>query len=73
MSVGDFFSGSLFRIIPFYWLTKMCFLIWCIAPIENNGSNVLYFTFRPVFVQIQPVISGYFASIMSHFNGEHED
>ncbi len=74
MSVGDFFSGSLFRIIPFYWLTKMCFLIWCIAPIENNGSNVLYFKFiRPVFVQIQPIISGYFATIMSHFNGEHED
>merc|ERR1712059_228375 len=30
----DFFPG--------YLLTKCAFLVWCMAPIENNGSNLIF-------------------------------
>ena len=32
----------LFFEIPFYWLSKCLFMVWCMAPIENNGSSVIY-------------------------------
>jgi hypothetical protein len=28
--------------VPFYWLTKCLFMIWCMAPMENNGSEIIY-------------------------------
>lgn len=74
MSVADFFSGSLFRIIPFYWLVKMLFLVWCLIPNENNGSKFIYFKIiQPVFLQVRTSIDSYFAGLLSHFIREHED
>ena len=32
----------LFTQVPFYWLSKCLFLVWCMAPIEANGANVIY-------------------------------
>ncbi|XP_064610195.1 receptor expression-enhancing protein 5-like isoform X2 [Liolophura sinensis] len=28
--------------IPFYWLLKCIFLIWCMAPVASNGSQIIY-------------------------------
>ena len=28
--------------VPFYWLTKCIFMVWCMAPIEANGSFIIY-------------------------------
>jgi len=68
VSVGDFFSGRLFRYIPFYWLAKMAFLVWCLVPVENNGTTVVYEkVIRPVFVTVQPIIDNYLNQFASFF------
>merc|ERR1712126_200283 len=42
LSVLDSFADVLLQIIPFYWLAKSVFLAWCFAPIDANGSGVIY-------------------------------
>merc|ERR1712212_579741 len=39
-SVLEFFSDILMGWIPFYWLTKCVFLVWCMSP--ANGSELIY-------------------------------
>jgi len=49
-SVLEFFSDILVGWIPFYWLCKCVFLVWCMAPLANNGSAVIYHrVVRPLF------------------------
>ena len=28
--------------VPGYLIAKCVFLVWCMAPIQNNGSNILF-------------------------------
>ncbi|XP_055708711.1 receptor expression-enhancing protein 5-like isoform X1 [Phlebotomus papatasi] len=52
LSTAEFFSGFLTSFIPFYWLLKCIFLVWCMAPIQQNGSVFLYHRFiRPFFLK----------------------
>uniref|UniRef100_A0A1L8DUI8 Receptor expression-enhancing protein n=3 Tax=Nyssomyia neivai TaxID=330878 RepID=A0A1L8DUI8_9DIPT len=52
LSTVEFFSGFLTNFIPFYWLLKCIFLVWCMAPIDQNGSVFLYHRFiRPYFLK----------------------
>jgi len=39
-SVLEFFSDILMGWVPFYWLTKCVFLIWCMSPLK--GSEKIY-------------------------------
>ncbi|XP_030081414.1 receptor expression-enhancing protein 5 isoform X2 [Drosophila hydei] len=41
-TVIEFFSHLLTNIIPLYWLFKCGFLIWCMLPVDNNGSVIIY-------------------------------
>jgi len=41
-SVAEFFSDILIGWVPFYWLTKCAFLLWCMSPL--NGSKLIYDT-----------------------------
>jgi receptor expression-enhancing protein 5/6 len=41
-SVFEFFSDAICDIIPFYWLMKCVFLLWCMSPL--NGSTLIYQT-----------------------------
>ncbi|XP_068146948.1 receptor expression-enhancing protein 5 isoform X2 [Drosophila tropicalis] len=51
-TVIEFFSGVLTSIIPFYWLLKCAFLIWCMLPMEQNGSVIIYNKLvRPYFLK----------------------
>ncbi|XP_015922024.1 receptor expression-enhancing protein 5 isoform X1 [Parasteatoda tepidariorum] len=51
-SLLEFFSEIILDFVPFYWLLKCLFLVWCFAPISNNGSQFLYHRFiRPVFMK----------------------
>ncbi|XP_001361758.3 receptor expression-enhancing protein 5 isoform X1 [Drosophila pseudoobscura] len=51
-TVIEFFSGVLTHIIPFYWLLKCAFLIWCMLPTEQNGSTIIYHKLvRPYFLK----------------------
>ena len=39
-SVCEFFSDILVGWVPFYWLAKCLFLVWCMSPLD--GSTLLY-------------------------------
>jgi receptor expression-enhancing protein 5/6 len=41
-SVLEYFSGFLVYLIPFYWLLKCVFMVWCMLPGQNNGSEIIY-------------------------------
>jgi len=41
-SVVEYFADFIAGWVPFYWLSKCLFLVWCMAPIEANGANVIY-------------------------------
>jgi len=51
-SVLEFFVDTLVGWVPFYWLTKCTFMIWCMAPIDANGSHIIYTgIIRPFFLK----------------------
>lgn len=53
-SCVEFFSGILTSFIPFYWLLKCVFLVYCMAPIPQNGSVLIYNRIiRPYFLKHQ--------------------
>ncbi|XP_076443724.1 receptor expression-enhancing protein 5-like isoform X2 [Babylonia areolata] len=53
-SLVEFFADILLFWIPFYWLLKCLFLIWCFAPTAWNGSSTLYYRFiRPFILRHQ--------------------
>lgn len=53
-SCVEFFSGVLTSFIPFYWLLKCVFLVFCMAPIPQNGSVIIYNrVIRPYFLKHQ--------------------
>jgi receptor expression-enhancing protein 5/6 len=59
-STIEFFSLYITRIIPFYWLIKCIFFVWCMAPIENNGSVVVYYkVIRPYFLKHESVVDNF--------------
>lgn len=52
MSIIEHFSGILVSLIPFYWLLKCIFLVWCMLPVERNGSFIIYQrVVRPYFLK----------------------
>lgn len=60
LSVVEHFSFFLVNIIPFYWLLKCIFHIWCMVPIENNGSTVMYQkVIKPYFKKYETVADNF--------------
>merc|ERR1712051_654838 len=58
-SVVEYFADFIAGWIPFYWLSKCLFLVWCMAPIEANGANVIYSkVILPFFMEHQGNIDG---------------
>ena len=41
-------------IIPFYHLAKYVFLVWCLAPVKQNGATISY------GLLVKPVVINYF-------------
>merc|ERR1712055_323163 len=53
--------------VPFYWLFKCLFLIWCMVPMEANGANVIYSkVILPFFLEQQDNIDGALARAQDH-------
>ncbi|NWS78072.1 REEP6 protein, partial [Crotophaga sulcirostris] len=51
-SVAEFFSDTFLYWFPFYYAGKCLFLVWCMAPVSWNGSQVLYHNvIRPCFLK----------------------
>lgn len=56
-SLVEFFSDIFLFWIPFYWLLKCMFLVWCFLPVSWNGSHLLYYRFiRPFILRHQDKI-----------------
>jgi len=61
--VLEFFSDHLVWWLPFYWLVKTKLLLWCMAPISNNGSVVIYSrVIRPLYAKYHSDIDTAFVS-----------
>ncbi|XP_012670752.1 receptor expression-enhancing protein 6-like [Clupea harengus] len=51
-SVGEFFSDIFLFWFPFYYAGKCVFLLWCMAPVSWNGSQIIYTRLvRPFFLK----------------------
>ncbi|XP_063075550.1 receptor expression-enhancing protein 6-like [Engraulis encrasicolus] len=53
-SVAEFFSDIFLFWFPFYYAGKCVFLVWCMAPVSWNGSQMIYTrVVRPFFLKHQ--------------------
>ncbi|XP_078279981.1 receptor expression-enhancing protein 6-like isoform X1 [Rhinoraja longicauda] len=53
-SVAEFFSDIFLYWFPFYYAGKCLFLLWCMAPVAWNGSQLIYNRIvRPLFLKHQ--------------------
>ncbi|NXN24693.1 REEP6 protein, partial [Nycticryphes semicollaris] len=51
-SIAESFSDIFLYWFPFYYAGKCLFLVWCMAPVTWNGSQVLYQNvIRPCFLK----------------------
>ncbi|XP_062888060.1 receptor expression-enhancing protein 6-like isoform X2 [Mobula hypostoma] len=51
-SVAEFFSDIFLYWFPFYYVGKCLFLLWCMAPVMWNGSQIIYKRIvRPLFLK----------------------
>ncbi|XP_025779609.1 receptor expression-enhancing protein 5 [Puma concolor] len=41
-SIAEFFSDLFLSWVPFYYMLKCGFLLWCMAPSPSNGAELLY-------------------------------
>ncbi|XP_071762737.2 receptor expression-enhancing protein 6 [Centroberyx gerrardi] len=58
-SLGEFFSDIFLYWFPFYYAAKCVFLLWCMAPVSWNGSQVIYSrVVRPVFLRHEATVDG---------------
>ncbi|XP_034438875.1 receptor expression-enhancing protein 6 isoform X1 [Hippoglossus hippoglossus] len=56
-SLGEFFSDIFLYWFPFYYAFKCLFLLWCMAPMAWNGSQVIYNrVVRPVFLRHEATV-----------------
>jgi len=54
-SVVEFFSDILVGWVPFYWLSKCLFLVWCMSPMD--GSTIIYKKIiLPFFLKHEPAL-----------------
>ncbi|KAK9519900.1 hypothetical protein VZT92_022601 [Zoarces viviparus] len=56
-SLGEFFSDIFLFWFPFYYAFKCLFLLWCMAPISWNGSQMIYNrVVRPIFLRHEATV-----------------
>jgi len=53
----EFFTDLFFYWIPLYWFMKCVFLVYCFAPVANNGSVTIYYKIiRPFILRYETKI-----------------
>ncbi|XP_067369329.1 receptor expression-enhancing protein 6 isoform X4 [Channa argus] len=56
-SLGEFFSDIFLYWFPFYYAFKCLFLLWCMAPMSWNGSQIIYNrVVRPIFLRHEATV-----------------
>ncbi|PKK16750.1 receptor accessory protein 6 [Columba livia] len=65
-NVAEFFSDIFLHWFPFYYAGKCLFLLWCMAPISWNGSQVLYQNvIRPCFLRHHQTVDSVLGNLSS--------
>ncbi|XP_072544657.1 receptor expression-enhancing protein 5 [Salminus brasiliensis] len=66
-SVAEFFSDLFLFWFPFYYAGKCVFLLWCMAPVSWNGSQLIYSrAVRPFFLKHEAA----FDSVVKDLSGK---
>ncbi|KAG7329849.1 hypothetical protein KOW79_006071 [Hemibagrus wyckioides] len=66
-SVAEFFSDIFLFWFPFYYAGKCVFLLWCMAPVSWNGSQLIYSrVVRPFFLQHEATLD----NVMKDLSGK---
>ncbi|KAG9273931.1 receptor expression-enhancing protein 6-like [Astyanax mexicanus] len=66
-SVAEFFSDIFLFWFPFYYAGKCVFLLWCMAPVTWNGSQIIYTRLvRPFFLKHEAA----FDSVVKDLSGK---
>ncbi|XP_073332245.1 receptor expression-enhancing protein 6 [Pagrus major] len=69
-SLGEFFSDIFLYWFPFYYAFKCLFLLWCMAPISWNGSQIIYDkVVRPIFLRHEAMVD----NMVSNLGGKAMD
>ncbi|XP_078279767.1 receptor expression-enhancing protein 6-like [Rhinoraja longicauda] len=56
-AIAECTAGILLYIIPSFHKLKTIFLLWCMAPVDWNGSYVIYMNIiRPFFYKAKPTV-----------------
>ena len=56
----DLFTGWILKIIPFYFIIKLVFLVWCFMP-NTKGAIIVYDKIiKPFFLKNEGIIDKYF-------------
>jgi len=48
--LAEFFADIFFSWVPLYWFIKCVFLVYCMAPVTNNGSVTIYYKIIRPFI-----------------------
>ncbi|XP_008293901.1 receptor expression-enhancing protein 6 [Stegastes partitus] len=63
-SLGEFFSDIFLYWFPFYYAFKCLFLLWCMAPMTWNGSQIIYNkVVRPIFLRHEATVDNMVSDI----------
>ncbi|XP_018948903.1 receptor expression-enhancing protein 6-like [Cyprinus carpio] len=66
-SVAEYFSDIFLFWFPFYYAGKCLFLLWCMAPVSWNGSQIIYTRMvRPFFLKHEAA----FDNVVSNLSGK---
>ncbi|KAF6722041.1 Receptor expression-enhancing protein 6 [Oryzias melastigma] len=66
-SLGEFFSDIFLYWFPFYYAFKCLFLLWCMAPMSWNGSQIIYNkVVRPIFLRHEATVD----NMVSNLSGK---
>uniref|UniRef100_A0A6G1SBP7 Receptor expression-enhancing protein n=1 Tax=Aceria tosichella TaxID=561515 RepID=A0A6G1SBP7_9ACAR len=64
-SLIEFFSNIIVGWIPVYWLVKCIFFIWLFAPLEDNGSVIIYNRIlRPRFLKYENHVDSFGSNLI---------
>ncbi|XP_043577265.1 receptor expression-enhancing protein 6-like isoform X3 [Chiloscyllium plagiosum] len=69
-SLAEFFSDIFLYWFPFYYVGKCVFLLWCMAPVAWNGSQMIYNRIiRPLFLKHHATVD----SVVNNLSGKALD
>lgn len=68
-NILEYFADLILFWIPLYDLLKCLFLVWCMWPVENNGSVIVYNTLlRPFLLQNESRIDARLSKVTGQVN-----